>query len=317
MISNNKINILIVGASGNLGRHIVNHALKRPNLQVNILLRSKEKAMDLVDLVTKSGGKVFEGDVTNADSIRNITLGMHTIISALLGDDSVIIQGQKNLLEDGERHGVKRFVPSDFSGDIWNIPLGQHYFTDQRLKFKQILDKSKIMGLHFSNGYFMETYFYMVNKYGFTYWGDVKQKLDLTTEEDVAKFVIAAVSDKDRVGQIKIVGNELSTKEIVDIYNMVLNKQEVAKKLGSLDELRNKIQELGKMGNFKDAVELGYSLMFFDGSVKIKNKMNNEFMDVKVMSLEDFLKMTQGNMKNYRFTISEVLENQQQHQVKT
>lgn len=308
MLSNNKI---IVGASGNLGRHIVHQALKRPNLLVNILVRSKEKAKDLVDEVISSGGKVFEGDVTQPDTIRNISVNIHTIISALVGNDDVVIQGQKNLLEDAERHGVKRFVPSDFSGDIWSIPLGQHYFTDQRLKFRQILDKSKIMGLHFSNGYFLETYFYWVNKLGFTYWGDINSKIDLTPEEDVAKFVIAAVSDKDRVGHIRVVSIELSTKEILDTYNLVLGKQEQAKKLGSLDELRNKVQELQKSGNFKESVELGYTLMFFDGSVKIKNKMNSEFPDVKVMKLDEFLKNTQGKMTHYHFTISDVLEEQQ------
>jgi hypothetical protein len=227
---------------------------------------------------------------------------MHTVISALVGGDDVIIDGQTRLLEDAEKNGVVRFVPSDFSFDIWNIPKGRHYFTDQRLKFKERLDKSKVKGLHFSNGMFLETYFWVANKSGFEYWGDINQKIDLTSEIDVAKFVISAIRDKNREGHVKIVGNELSTKEIVDLYNLVLGKKESAKNMGSIEDLKKKVQELKGKGDCFEAIQLGYAIPMFDGTGKIKDKMNNQFPDVKVMKLEDFLKMTQGK-PTYEYTI--------------
>jgi nucleoside-diphosphate-sugar epimerase len=113
-----------------------------------------------------------------------------------------------------------------------------------------------------------------VNKTGFAYWGDINQKLDLTTEEDVAKFVIAAIRDKNRVGHVKITSNELSTREIVEIYNKVLGKNEQAKNMGSLEDLRKKVQELKEKDTF-ESVQLGYALFMFDGSGKIKDKMNS------------------------------------------
>jgi len=140
----------------------------------------------------------------------------------------------------------------------------------------------------------METYFWWVNKKGFNYWGDINQKIDLTSQEDVAKFVIWGVLDKNRTGYVKISGNELSTKEIVDIYNMVLGKKEEAKNMGSIQDLWKLIKEKKEAGEWFEWIQLGYALAMYDGSGKIKNKMNMEWPQVKVTTLEDFLKKTQG-----------------------
>jgi uncharacterized protein YbjT (DUF2867 family) len=130
MQSNQKLNILILGGSGNLGSLITREALKHNDISVNVMFHSTSNHKELVEMIKKSGGKVFEADVTKPDTIRDMTKGMHTVISALIGGDDVIIDGQKALLEDAERNGVTRFVPSDFSFDIWNVPFGRHYFID-------------------------------------------------------------------------------------------------------------------------------------------------------------------------------------------
>jgi len=307
MQTNLKTNILIVGSCGNLGRHITKEALKQNDLLVNILVHNMSHSQEIADLVKKAGGKVFEGDVTKPETIKDITKGMHTVISALIGDNDVIIKGQSNLLEDAERNGVKRFVPSDFSLEIWNIPRGRHFFMEQRLQFKELLDKSKVKGLHFTNGMFMETYFWMANQYGFSYWGDINQKFDLTSEEDVGKFVIAAVRDKNRVGHVKVSGAEVSTKEVVDTYNLVLNKKESAKYMGSIEELKTKVKELRDQGKIFDSIQMGYCIPLYDGSGKIKDKMNSQFPSVKVTSLEDFIKSTQGK-PSYQYTIPGIVK---------
>jgi len=303
-LSNNKMSILVVGCSGNLGSYITREALiYSDKINVNVLFHDISKRKELADLVTKAGGKVFEGDVTKKDTIKDITKGMHTVISALVGGDDVIIDGQIALLEDAERNGVSRFVPSDFSFDIWNIPKGRHFFTDQRLKFNDRLSKSKVKSLHFTNGMFMETFFWLVNNQhtGFTYWGDINQKIDLTAEEDVAKFVMVAILDKKREGHVKICSSELSSKEIVELYNKILGKNEQAKFMGSIEDLKNKVNELKEKEIF-ESIQLGYVIPMFDGSGKIKNRMNSQFPEVKVMTLEDFIIKTHGK-PDYQCTI--------------
>jgi len=305
MQSNTKTNILIVGCSGNLGSFITREALKHHELNVSVMFHNLSNSKDLVEMVKNAGGKVFEGDIRKPETFKDITKGMHTVISALIGGDDVMIEGQTRLLEDAERSGVSRFVPSDYSLDIWNIPMGRHFFTDQRLKFKQRLDKSKVKGLHFTNGMFMQTYFWLVQKEGFRYWGDINQKIDLTSEEDVAKFVIAAIKDKNRIGHVKISGAELSTKEIVELYNLILSKKETAKNMGSIEDLKKYVSELRKDGKMFEALQMGYAIPMFDGTGKIKMKMNSEFLEVTVMSLEDFLKTTNGKPV-YNYSIPDI-----------
>lgn len=153
----------------------------------------------------------------------------------------------------------------------------------------------------------METYFWMVNKCGFKYYGDINQKIDLTSQEDTAKFVISAIKDKNRSGDIKIFGQELSTKEIVDTYNKVLGRKEQAKFMGSIDDLKKEVNELREKGKLFDSLQLAYEIPMFDGTGKIKDRMNSQFSDVKTMTLEGFLQKTQGKV-NYEYTIPDVVK---------
>jgi len=146
-------------------------------------------------------------------------------------------------------------------------------------------------------------FFWLVNHQhiGFTYWGDINQKIDLTAEEDVAKFVIVAILDKNREGHVKVCGSELSTKEIVELFNKILGKNEQAKFMGSIEDLKNRVNELKEKEIF-ESIQLGYVIPMFDGSGKIKDKMNSQFPEVKVMTLEDFITKTHGK-PDYQYTI--------------
>jgi len=297
-----QLSVLIVGANGNLGRVITYECLKRPNFLVNILIRDPDKDSGLVEQVKNSGGKCFVGDVTNPESIKDCTKGVHTVISALNGDNRILLDGQKNLLDDALRNGVKRFVPSDFLVDIWNMNLGEHFFADQRLKFRQILDSSNIKALHITCGVFMETYMYL-NREGFTYWGNIDQPIDLTAEEDVAKYLVAAVAKPERAGDLRIVGDEHSTREIVRIYNEVTGKNVEARCLGSVEDLIQTVNGMKNQGKLLEAVELGYAIPIFDGRGKIFDNDNDEFPEVDSLTFEAFLKKYHGKYQ-YPYSVN-------------
>jgi hypothetical protein len=129
----------------------------------------------------------------------------------------------------------------------------------------------------------------------------------LTTQEDVGKFVISAIRDKNRVGHVKISGNEMSTKEIIETYNKVLNRKESGKFMGSVEDLKKRVMELKEQGKLFDSINLGYTVFMYEGSGKIKEKMNSQFSDVKVTTLEDFLGVTQGKI-SYDYTIPNLVK---------
>jgi len=307
MNPDNRISVLIVGATGNLGKYITLECLMQPNLLVNILVRDPNKDNQLCYHVQQVGGKCLIGDITKPETIKDCTKGIHTVISAVIGDNETVIEGQKNLLEDALKNGVKRFVPSDFSFYIFNQKKGDHYFTTQRLEFKELLDKSPIKHLHVSNGFFMETYF-CLNVDKFVYWGDIDQKFDLTCQDDVARYLAAAISNPDRDGELNIVGSELSTREIVEIFNRNTGKNWPAVCAGTIEDLKKQIQEHKQQGNWLEAVQLGYALAVYSGSGKIHNKHNDEFPDIKPTTLEDYVQKYYGKVQ-YIFPISKTAEN--------
>jgi len=210
------------------------------------------------------------------------------------------------------KNGLKRFVPSDFSFNIWNIPEGTQYFVDQRLKFRKRLANSTVKALHFTDGLFMETYYWLKKREGaFTYWGDINQKIDLITMTDLAKFVMEAISDKNMVGDVMVTGVQMSTKELMEMYNTVTGKKMEAKKLGSIEDLKNKLKEMKKEGKMFEAVQMGFEVMMYDGSVKMNKTMNEMWPNIKPMTWEEFIREMEVEEKSkgknmYEYSLCDV-----------
>jgi len=260
------------------------------NLLVNVFVRNLDKDKQLMEEVKNAGGKVIQGDATNPDTIIGCTKGIHTIVSALVGDFKTVVDGQLLFLEDGIKNGVKRFVPAEFGPDVWNnVPKGEHYFTDQRLIFREKLSLSSIPGLHFTNGNFMEA-FYNHNKEKFTYWGSPDTEFDLTSQEDAAKYLAAAIAKPDRIGDLKVVGQTLTITQARDIYNKVTGKNLELVKGGSVEDLQNRIHDAKLKKNWSEAIALGYGLLTWSGKGQIKVKMNNEFPEIQPLTWENFIK---------------------------
>jgi nucleoside-diphosphate-sugar epimerase len=313
----NKLPILIIGASGKLGSLVTNECLNYENLLVNIFIRNRDKCKDLCCQIEKRGGKCIVGDITKEETIKDCTKGIHTIISCVVGSDDIVIDGQKRILEDAIKHQVKRFVPSDYSMDVSQIQEGQHELTDQRKKFRKEIEKysSKIKSLHINQGLFMETLMSFVNVSGGRpfYWGDnIDQKIDLTSYADLARFIACAVSNPDRCGDMLIRGDELNTKKICDVYFKVTGEKVEPVRLGSIDDLKNRIKEgkkklqearsrgeihqLSHISDFTskdylmDAMILPYQLFLFEGKGKLEKIKNDEFPKIKPEDFEQFLR---------------------------
>ena len=296
MVSTQKLPILVVGATGQLGSLITKHALTHPNLNVNILIRNPDKNKELVDQIKQSGGNVLIGDVTKPETLKDSTKGIHTVISALIGDDSTVFEGQKHLAEDAVKNGVKRFVPSDISLSADKAKEGEHPFLDSRIKFRKYLETTPVKGLHVTLGVFTQTFFFFMTRLfpGLHYYHNPDQKIDITTYEDTAKFVAAAVAKPDRVGDLKIHGDALSINEIAAIYNKVTGKNVKPENRGSIDDLKKNIEELRQKDFFK-SILLTYEVFMFDGRGKLDKVDNGEFPEIKPLHLEEYIKANPGS----------------------
>jgi uncharacterized protein YbjT (DUF2867 family) len=122
----NEQNILIAGAGGAVGKHLVEQLSGEDSL--SLLTRSRTKLTTTAqtnipaDAVPPDAPRIVEANVLNAATLRGACDGMHTIVSTVgasldlraMSDKrsfmEVDLQGNMNLLEEAKRAGVRRFV---------------------------------------------------------------------------------------------------------------------------------------------------------------------------------------------------------------
>ncbi|GAB5521227.1 MAG: SDR family oxidoreductase [Rhodothermales bacterium] len=103
--------ILVAGATGYLGRYIVQEALQRGH-PTRALVRSPHKLAD------GSGVDLFVGHATQPSTLNGVMSGVDTVISALgitrqrdgLTYDQVDYAANRHLLDAAVAHGVRKFV---------------------------------------------------------------------------------------------------------------------------------------------------------------------------------------------------------------
>jgi len=295
-----KLNVLIVGATGHLGSLITKHCLKKNNLLVNILVRDPQKNKELVAQVENAGGRVIQGDLAKPSTLVGCTNGMHTVVSAIsaygderVGNKEIMFDGQTALVEDCIRNQVKRFVPSDFGLNYDSFPqeelCGLSTFFEDKVKFFEWLKTQPIQRLHIKVGLFMESYFETQNNRGFGYWGDINQMFSLTAYEDAAKATAEAVSREDQDGKLVFVGENITIRELTDTYNRIRKSKKEPKKFSTYEELKSLYVEKKKEGNTKEADKLGISVVLYDERSKFQTNNNDEFPQIKPTSFEEFL----------------------------
>lgn len=321
-----KIPILVVGATGQLGELATRELLKYDNLLVNIMVRDVSKKHHIMQEVQAKGGRIMQADLEKPETLKDSTKGIHTVLSFVVGDDKIVIDGQLALLHDAIQNNVKRFVPSDYSMDYKQVPELQHPLSQQRKNMRKHLDSKAIKGLHIHIGVFIETYIYAMNYFlehldvlgltgkekGLPYFENADQKLDFSTYPDVAKYVAAAVADPNRIGDLYIsTAGELSTNEIAKIYSKVVEREVLPLKLGTVQDLIKIINERrpmyekkkqsGEIGTIRHVGEMndpdfiwgvfvGYMRLLYTGVGKLPQNEINEYPQVQHESFEEFLR---------------------------
>jgi uncharacterized protein YbjT (DUF2867 family) len=109
-------NILLFGASGNLGKEIAKEVVKQ-GYDLTVVVRNKAKA-DSLSSITKNS---IVADVTNSKALENVCNGSDAVISALgksvsMNDKSnttfqqIDLDANSNILAEAKKSGVKKFV---------------------------------------------------------------------------------------------------------------------------------------------------------------------------------------------------------------
>lgn len=296
-----KQTIAVVGGTGHLGTLIGNAVLDQPDAELRLLVRpgSRAKAAGL----ERRGAEVVEGALGgNAGGpLAALCRGASTVISALQGGPEVIVDGQAQLLRAARDAGVNRFIPSDYSLDLFKVPPGHVPTSDMRRHFASVADAERgaVEVVYVLNGGFLDRGVLFgfirvidVDQQTAYVWGDGNQPMDWTTYADTARYTAAVAVDKRPVPRIfSVAGDVLDFHGIVRAYESASGRKLRVERLGSLADLDARIDHLrtAEPANMRAWLPLMYYRSVLNGEGKLDGLMNDRYPSIRPTTVHEYV----------------------------
>lgn len=220
-------NVLLAGATGYLGGHLLNQLIANNN-HVVALARNPSK----LNSKDENYLEIKQAEVTKPETLLGVCKGIQTVISTVgitrqkegLTYMDVDYRANMNLLEAAQKEGVEHFVyVSAIHGDTYrNLKI-----LEAKEKF---VDTLKASGMAYTivrpNGFFsdMKDFLDMAQSGRVYLFGSGKQKFNPIHGEDLAKVIIRTLDDGNK--ELAIGGPDiLSLNEIGELALNALNKR--------------------------------------------------------------------------------------------
>ncbi|KAK4584224.1 hypothetical protein RGQ29_022100 [Quercus rubra] len=254
-----KSKILIIGGTGYIGKYIVEESAKAGHPTFALVREntaSNPEKSKLIESFKSSGVTLLHGDIYHHESLVKAMKQVDVVISAL-GSPEQIADQVKIIAAIKEAGNIKRFLPSEFGGDVDRIhavePIEHHFRAKASIR-RSIEAEGVPYTYLVSNGfagYFLPNF--RIGLAGATapprdkveIIGDGNPKVIFSKEEDIATYTIEAVDDPrtlNKVLHVRPPANILSFNEIVSLWEKKIGKT-LEKTYLLEDQLLKKIQE--------------------------------------------------------------------------
>ncbi|KAJ5674765.1 nmrA-like family protein [Penicillium maclennaniae] len=295
------ITVGIAGITGKFARLVVKNLCKSPDVQIRGLCRNASKLpqhfRDSPRVTT------IQGDSGDLETLRTFVRGCDVVVCCYLGDNNLMTEGQKLLVDACDHEGVRRYVASDYCLDFTKLELGQHPAKDPMKHVKAYLEtKDNVQGVHVLIGAFMETfwseYFGIWNptECKLTFYGNGDELWESTTYETAAQYVAAVAMDRSAVGMQHFLGDRKTLREIADDFAEVYGKKPELERLGSLHDLYNKMQATFQKdpSNIYAYLAMFYQFYCTNGQTYLKKDLDNsKYPEVVPVTFKKFLQTHQ------------------------
>ena len=225
--------ILVVGATGSLGRLVTQKLLKRGE-SVRALTRDRSKADDL----KARGAQIILGDLRDPESLQFAVRGASGVVAAahsILGrgpDSSRLVDdlGHRSLIDAAKEAGVEHFIYTSVLGAAPDHPVD---FWRTKARIERYLEESGLRYTIFRPTAFMEIHAWeLIGKAVATgkrviLFGPGKNPRNFIAADDVANAVALGLRIPELRGRtIEIGGPEnLTAKEVVATFEKVTGKK--------------------------------------------------------------------------------------------
>lgn len=199
------VTVGVAGITGKFARLVVKNLCNSPDVQIWGLCRNASKLPQ--HFRESPRVTIIQGDSGDLDTLRRFARACDVVVCCYLGDNDLMTNGQKLLVDACELENVSRYIASDYCLDFTKLELGQHPAKDPMKLVKAHLETKKhVRGVHVLIGAFMETfwsgYFGVWDQETCTlnYFGDGNELWESTTYETAAQYVAAVAKDQNAVG---------------------------------------------------------------------------------------------------------------------
>jgi len=231
--------ILIIGATGYIGRHVAKAsvALGHPTY---LLVRdspasARPERAQLLDSFKASGANILNGSLEDHASLVEAVKKVDVVISTVGGEQTA---NQINIIQAIKEVGtIKRFLPSEFGNDVDNVHAVEPAKSafEQKVKIRRAIEAAGIpytyVASNFFAGYFLPT----LSQAGLTapprdkvvIFGDGNAKAVFVKEEDIGIYAIRAVDDPRTLNKtlyLRPAANTLSFNELVALWEKKIGK---------------------------------------------------------------------------------------------
>ena len=225
--------ILIVGATGHLGRHVT-RLLVAQGQAVRAMTRDPDRAGALQAV----GSEVVRGDLRDAKSLRAAMRGVRAVVSAshaMLGawgnsSSRVDDDGQRALIDTARGAGVGHFIFTSVLGASPSHPVD---FWRTKARIERYLGASGIPYTIIRPSAFMEVHAYeLIGKAVVTgkrvmLFGPGDNPKNFVAAADVAALVVRALDDSRLRGETIEIGgpDNLTSRQVVAVFERVAGKR--------------------------------------------------------------------------------------------
>lgn len=284
--------VVVAGAAGKLGRLVVGALVAHPGVRVRALVRDPGKA-DVAGLASERV-ELHRFDAVTADAAQHAEAvrGAYAVVSTLQGGPDVIVDAQLALLRAAKAAGARRFIPSDYSYDVFSLPEGININSDWRRTHAtharaEVTPTFEVV--HVLQGIFADRTvlgflgLFDAESRVLRYWGDGTTPIDWTTWADTARFTAAAAVDDRAVPErLYVAGDRMSALDFATTWERVRGEKITRERLGSLDELAAETQRrlAAEPANMYAWLPLMYARGVFGGQALLGALLNHRYPEV-------------------------------------
>ncbi|KAL4815712.1 hypothetical protein BDW67DRAFT_191354 [Aspergillus spinulosporus] len=291
------LTIGIAGITGKFARLVVKHLCRSPGVQIRGFCRNASKLP--VKFRDSPQVSIVQGSSDDLEALRCFVRGCDVVICCYLGDNTLMTEGQKLLVDACELEKVDRYIASDYCLDFTKLEYGQHPAKDPMKHVKAYLDsKQHVKGVHVLIGVFMETFWsgyfgvWHPEECKLSFYGNGDELWESTTYETAAEYVAAVARDTSATGLRHFLGDRKTIHQIAEDFAQVYGKKPRLERLGSLDDLYNTMQAAYQK---EPSSIFAYLAMFYqyyctNGQTYLKPELDNrKYPEVTPVTFKKFL----------------------------